>query len=247
MGSSNKAKIDNLLRNQLKTAVTIDLQKLLRYAEGVAEIENVVAVVSDIRNDISKIYSGRFGAVLGIEKYCHENSIWEKSILDLMTETEREEKFLAELRFFNFLRHIPRNKRTDYYLASKLRAITSTGKSIDILHRMYYIYSEDSDTVCYALCLYGCLAFDFTGKSIIVDTLTGTIEELTSERDASILSKRERQILKHIDSGKTSAQIADALSISKNTVSRHRQDILAKLQVKNSIEACKISKALGIL
>lgn len=99
---SNRAKIDNLLRNQSMAAVSIDLQKLLRYAESVAQIENVVAVVSDIRNDTSKIYSGRFGAVLGVEKYCNENSIWEKSILDLMTETELEEKFLAELRFFSF-------------------------------------------------------------------------------------------------------------------------------------------------
>lgn len=244
---SNRAKIDNLLRNQSMAAVSIDLQKLLRYAESIAQIENVVAVVSDIRNDTSKIYSGRFGAVLGVEKYCHENSIWEKSILDLMTETEQEEKFLAELRFFSFLRHIPRNKRANYYLASKLRVTTLSGEPMDILHRMYYIYSEDSDTVYYALCLYGCLTFDFAGKSIIINTLAGTTEELSSEKDSSILSKRERQILKLIDYGKTSVQIADALSISKNTVSRHRQDILAKLQVRNSIEACKIAKAIGIL
>lgn len=239
---SNRIKIDNLLRNQSMTAATIDMQKLLRYAESIADIENVVAVVSDIRNNTSKIYSGRFGAVLGVEGYCHEDSIWEKTILELMTEREREEKFLAELRFFNFLRHIPQNKRTDYYLASKLRINTPAGESIDILHRMYYIYPVNSDTICHALCLYGRLTFDFTGKSIIINTLTGTTEELTAEKDASILSKRERQILRLIDSGRTSAQIADALSISKNTVSRHRQDILAKLQVKKSMEACKISK-----
>ncbi len=243
----NRVKIDNLLRNQSMISASIDLQKLLCYAESVAEIENVVTVVSDIRNNKSKIYSGRFGAVLGIDAYCQEDSIWEKSILDLMSDTEREEKFLSELRFFSFLRHIPRNKRANYYLASKLRINTLSGKSIDILHRMYYIYSEDSDSVCYALCLYGCLTFDFAGKSIIINTLTGTTEVLSSEKDSSILSKRERQILKFIDSGKTSAQIADALSISKNTVSRHRQDILAKLQVKNSMEACKIAKTLGIL
>lgn len=244
---NNRTKIDNLLRNQSMTVEAIDLQKLLRYAESVAEIENVVAVVSDIRNNISKIYSGRFGAVLGIGDYRHENSIWEKVILDLMTESEREEKYLAELRFFNFLRHTPRNQRHNYYLASKLRVKTQRNESIDILHRMYYIYSVDSDAVCYALCLYGCMAFDFSGKSIVVNSLTGTTEELTSEKDISILSKRERQILKLIDSGRTSAQIAEALSISKNTVSRHRQDILAKLQVKNSMEACKIAKTLGIL
>lgn len=244
---SNRAKIDKLLRNQSLTTATIDLQKLLCYADSVAGIDNVIAVVSDIRKNTSKIYSGRFGTALGIEEYCHENSIWEKAILDLMPEEEREEKFLAELRFFNYLRHIPRNRRANYYLASKLRINTPSGKSIDILHRMYYIYSEDSDSIYYALCLYGCLYFNFIGKSIVIDTLTGTTEELTSEKDVSILTKRERQILRLIDSGKTSVQIANMLSISKNTVSRHRQDILAKLQVKNSMEACKIAKTIRIL
>ncbi len=244
---NNRTKIDRLLKNQSLTTGDINLQKLHCYAESVAEIENVVAVVSDIKNNTSKIYSGRFGAVLGIEGYRNENSIWENTILDLMTEPEQEEKYLAELRFFNFLRHTPRNIRPYYYLASKLRVRTVRKESIDILHRMYYIYSDDSRTVCYALCLYGSLAFDFAGKSIVINSITGTTEQLTSEKDTSILSKRERQVLQHIDSGRTSAEIAEKLSISKNTVSRHRQDILAKLQVKNSMEACKTAKTIGIL
>ncbi|MFG6381685.1 MAG: helix-turn-helix transcriptional regulator, partial [Muribaculum sp.] len=71
--------------------------------------------------------------------------------------------------------------------------------------------------------------------------------ELTSAADASILSRREKQVLTLIDSGKRSYEIAEILSISKNTVSRHRQEILAKLQVKNSMEACRIAKAMKII
>ena len=94
---SNRPKIDRLLKNQSLKTLEPDLQRLLRYAECIAEIENVVAVVSDIKNNTSTIFSGRFGAVLGVEGYRHEDSIWEKAILDLMTETEREEKYLAEI------------------------------------------------------------------------------------------------------------------------------------------------------
>ena len=36
-------------------------------------------------------------------------------------------------------------------------------------------------------------------------------------------------------------------NISVNTVSRHRQEILAKLQVKNSIEACRVAQDLGLI
>lgn len=244
---SNRPKLDKLLKNQSLESHGADLQRLLRYAESISEIENVIAVVSDLKNNTSKIYSGKFGALLGIESYRYENSIWEKAILNLMTEAEQEGKYIAELRFFHFLRHTPRNIRSNYYLASKLRIKTIKGELINILHRMYYIYSADSDTVCYALCLYGCLPFDFAGKSLVVNSITGTTEELTSAKDISILSKREQQVLKLIDSGRTSAEIANLLSISKNTVSRHRQEILAKLQVKNSVEACRIAKTMGII
>ncbi len=61
-------------------------------------------------------------------------------------------------------------------------------------------------------------------KSIVVNSLTGVLEELTSSTDASILSRREKQVLALIDSGKRSYEIAEILSISKNTVSRHRQE-----------------------
>ncbi len=171
----------------------------------------------------------------------------EKAILDLMEEEEREEKYLAELRFFNFLRHVPRHTRADYYLLSKLRMTAATGDTIDVIHRMYYIYADDSETITHSLCLYGRSAFDFAGKSIVVNSFTGVSEELTSSADSSILSRGKSKCFQLIDSGKTSADIARILSISKNTVSRHRQEILAKLQVKNSMAACRIGKAMNII
>ena len=70
--------------------------------------------------------------------------------------------------------------------------------------------------------------------------------ELGGQEDAQILSDREKQILRLIDKGLMSKEIASQLSISVHTVSRHRQEILSKLQVKSSIEACRVAKELGI-
>ena len=226
-------KLNQLLKSQSFNGGTIDVSQLLDYAKNISRIENVTVVVSDMRCGISRIFPGKFGIVLGVSNYVEENSIWEKDILNLMTEKQREEKYLAELRFFNFLRHVPRHARPDYYLVSKLRMKAATGDTIDVIHRMYYIYADDSETVTHALCLYGRPTFDFIG--------------LTASGDSSILSRREKQVLTLIDSGKRSYEIADILSISKNTVSRHRQQILAKLQVKNSMEACRIAKAMKII
>ncbi len=240
-------KLNQLLKSQSFNGGTIDISQLLDYAKNISQIENVTVVISDMRCGISRIFPGKFGIVLGVSNYVEENSIWEKAILNLMTEKQREEKYLAELRFFNFLRHVPRHARPDYYLVSKLRMEAATGDTIDVIHRMYYIYADDSETVTHALCLYGRPTFDFIGKNRIVNSFTGISEELTASGDSSILSRREKQVLTLIDSGKRSYEIADILSISKNTVNRHRQQILAKLQVKNSMEACRIAKTMKII
>ncbi|MFV0588025.1 response regulator transcription factor, partial [Bacteroides reticulotermitis] len=62
-----------------------------------------------------------------------------------------------------------------------------------------------------------------------------------------LLSSREKEILQLIDRGKISKDISELLSISKNTVDRHRQNILEKLRVKNSIEACRIAKLMKLI
>lgn len=118
---------------------------------------------------------------------------------------------------------------------------------LQVVHRLHYIYADDCDTILYALCMYGRNAFDFAGKIIVVNSLTYVCESLTAATDASILSRRGQRVLRLIDFGKASADIAGLLSISKNDVSRHRQEIIAKLQVKNSVEACRVAKMMKII
>ena len=83
---SNLLKIDRLLKKQPGASQKPEMEGLLNYAGYVAEIENVIAVVSDLKKGISRIFPGRFGEFLGIGNYIKENSIWEKAILDLMSE-----------------------------------------------------------------------------------------------------------------------------------------------------------------
>eukprot|EP00825_Cyclidium_porcatum_P024122 TRINITY_DN26650_c0_g1_i2.p4 TRINITY_DN26650_c0_g1~~TRINITY_DN26650_c0_g1_i2.p4 ORF type:complete len:108 (+),score=15.68 TRINITY_DN26650_c0_g1_i2:196-519(+) len=74
----------------------------------------------------------------------------------------------------------------------------------------------------------------------------GRILESGNQTTNNILSDREKEILQLIDQGKMSKEIAPDLSISINTVNRHRQNILEKLHVGNSIEACRIAKVLNL-
>lgn len=241
---SNFVKLDAMLRRQAATTPDFGDERVYDYARCMAHIENVVAVVSDLSRGTSRIFNGAFADIIGLTDYSDEDSIWEKRIISMMPLHEQEEKYQAELRFFHYLKHLGPSRRF-YYLMSKLRFNSKHGDLIEVLHRMYYIY--EGDAVRYAVCLYGPLSIDFAGRSVAVNSLTGVSEELTSTNDNCILSGRERQVLSLIDSGKRSKEIAELLHISVHTVSRHRQEILAKLQVKNSIEACRRASSMNLI
>ena len=61
------------------------------------------------------------------------------------------------------------------------------------------------------------------------------------------LSKREIQILNLLSEGYISKEIADKLFISSHTVNTHRQRIISKLKVSNTIEAVNFASRLGLL
>lgn len=243
----NRKALDRLLRSEIGQQACTPLSDILAQARFLARIENVLVVVSDMADGKSHIIAGGFARNLDIGDYLQENSIWESRILSLMPADEQERKYIAELRFFHYLRHLPKSRKSDYYLISRLRFRFVDGHIHDVLHRMYYIFDGSGENVRYAICIYGPLSFDFKGKSFAVNSVTGITEELTASCNDTILSRRERQVLTMIDTGMKSADIARRLNISIHTVSRHRQEIIGKLQVKNTHEACRVAKSMGLL
>ena len=61
------------------------------------------------------------------------------------------------------------------------------------------------------------------------------------------LTNREIEILRLIQKGLLSKEIADKLCISIHTVNIHRQNLLRKLGVQNSIEAIRLGQETGLL
>ena len=215
-----------------------------------ASMENAIAVLSDLRTNASYIYYGKFSRMLEIGKYGNEAkvpSIWEEEIFRLFHPDDLASKHLQELCFFHFVKCQPKKERANYYLTSKLRMTSSTHGYIPVLHRMFYVYVPTNDTLWLALCLYSPLLFDIPAKCLIINSVNGQMMELDKQDSTRILSVREKQVLNLIDKGLLSKEIAATLHISINTVSRHRQEILGKLQVKNSIEACRIAKDLKLI
>jgi DNA-binding NarL/FixJ family response regulator len=69
----------------------------------------------------------------------------------------------------------------------------------------------------------------------------------SSNARKSDLTTREMEILKLIANGKTNDEIAKELFISKRTVDTHRQNLLKKLQVKNTAGLLKAAYAFNFL
>ncbi len=62
---------------------------------------------------------------------------------------------------------------------------------------------------------------------------------VNEDGDLVNLTKREREVLKYVIQGMTSAKIAKELFISARTIDTHRMNIMNKLKVKNAAELVK--------
>ena len=79
------------------------------------------------------------------------------------------------------------------------------------------------------------------GNSVLSPEITAKVLQAVrrsqSDRSRGLLSDREVEVLKCLARGQTTAQIANVLFISENTVKTHIRHILEKMEVNNRAEA----------
>jgi DNA-binding NarL/FixJ family response regulator len=82
-----------------------------------------------------------------------------------------------------------------------------------------------------------------------VATLVGDYVERggRGEEQFDVLTPRELEVLKLIAEANTSKEIADKLFISIKTVDRHRQNILAKLGMRDRVELTRYAMKRGLI
>lgn len=92
-----------------------------------------------------------------------------------------------------------------------------------------------------------------TGAAVLPEKLTevmptlrrGLADILGARRIHSELSVREREILQHVASGLSNAEIAERLFLSRSTVCTHVENILRKVGARNRVEAAR--RVFGLL
>lgn len=242
-----------LLQNFDDSDASVKLSRSQMIAQVYAQMENSISVLSDLKRNKSYIYTGGAAVALGIESATgmkEIGSIWEEEILRRIKEEDLIEKYALELRFFHLLKSLPVAERSDYQLVSNLRMLDKDNVYVAVKHRMFYIQSLEDGSIWLALCLYN-LSFEPNGAAAyhgsIVNTRTGETAGDGMYAVNDILTSREKDILMMIKKGKKSKEIAELFSISVNTVHRHRQNILEKLHVTNSMEACRVAESLKLI
>ncbi|MBK9225148.1 MAG: response regulator transcription factor [Flavobacterium sp.] len=87
-------------------------------------------------------------------------------------------------------------------------------------------------------------------SSILIGQLTNSVSNPETKQffeDEQLITKREKEILKLLLSGKGNKEIAEALDISKRTAEVHRFNLMKKLKVKNLIELSNKASEYSLL
>lgn len=75
-------RLDTIMKNQPHSPASTDRMAVERYAEAIATMENVVAVLSDLKAGTSRIFHGAFGDSIGLRRYISENSTGKRRYLN---------------------------------------------------------------------------------------------------------------------------------------------------------------------
>lgn len=85
--------------------------------------------------------------------------------------------------------------------------------------------------------------FNPSVAAVIVNGYLSQVQkvEKASESRKTLLSKKEKEVLKLLVEGMSSRQIADNLDLSVRTVDNHRANMMRRLQVHNAAELVKLA------
>jgi DNA-binding CsgD family transcriptional regulator len=146
----------------------------------------------------------------------------------------------------------PKEKPSEYVLTCEFRILNDSDKWIRLISQNTILETDSRGTPWLVLNLLdfspetdldapGRVTLRHSKTKKVVFSLEG---KSTPEQN---ISKREKEVLNLISTGKRSKEIADELQISVNTVNNHRKNIMEKLGVQNSFEAVKKALDLGIM
>lgn len=232
-----------------------EIERCKTLAGGYIGVSNGCTVVTDASCDRCYLYVGSLGALLGITDsfpaFKKLDSSDEDVIYNRMHPEDLVDKRMLEYEFFKFVDTMTGMEKLQYQATCRIRIRNAKGEYTVVDNSTQIICPSPNGKIWLILCCYSLSSRqDMNGgiSPVIKNNHSGEIKEFSfSDRRRHILTDREKEILLLIKDGKLSKQIADLLEISVHTVNRHRQNILEKLSVGNSIEAITAAESMRLI
>ncbi|MDR3195000.1 MAG: LuxR C-terminal-related transcriptional regulator [Tannerella sp.] len=140
----------------------------------------------------------------------------------------------------------------DYKMITEYRIRNTSGEYVRVIEQFTLLEPDPSGNAWLALSLIDLSPDQSAFKSVksslfhLKNNTFIALQELYDMHMAG-LTPREINVLRLIKDGLLSKEISEQLFISVHTVNTHRQRILEKLDVNNSMEAVRYASALGLL
>lgn len=154
---------------------------------------------------------------------------------------------------FKLFLNFSADEKLNYKLISEYRILNAAGNYVRVIEQQQVLELDTLGNLWLALSIFDISPnqknTDNGSKSELLNFRTGKIIPFAESKDeiTNRLTKREIEILKLVKDGFLSKEISDKLAISLHTVNTHRQRVLEKLRVDNSIEAVMLASKLGLI
>jgi DNA-binding CsgD family transcriptional regulator len=243
-----------LLEQQKFAADDLDYTILERHKphlHKLAEIGNSVITVFDLYQKRHVFHSFNIGEILGysrqevqsVGEYFMDSKIHPEDFTMLMKNG---------ISLLKFCQNLPNEEKVNYKLISEYRVLDAADNYVRVIEQQQTLEITSNGSIWLALSILDISPNQKNRDEHLVCELlnfkTGkTIPFANDEKTTLALTQREIEILQFVKNGYLSKEISNKLSISIHTVNTHRQRVLEKLGVNNSMEAVSLASKLGLL
>ena len=224
------------------------LEKHIPYLEKISELSNSAIMIFDLYKKEHIYVSKNIANVLELD---HEKSSGNSEYIDeCIFVDDMYDMLNAGLYFLGYAHTLKPDYRKNVKLVNEYRIINHKNKFVRVIEQQLCLENDKHGNLWLGLGILDISpdqAQDAPFRSRMINSENGNVYLFPPPNEKAILTLREKEILKLISKGLISKEIADKLFISVNTVNTHRQRILEKLEVENSIEAIKYAVNCGII
>jgi len=228
------------------------IQSYKSHFDRIAQVSNRCFFIVDLYTLTYAYISENFKDILGYIPVYKSGTSYDEELLDTKIHPDDFLMYKKDLlRVGEFLTQKPKEERPNYKHIYELRMRNIQNEYVRVSWERKALETDKSGNLWLMLGEVHVLSDQGKTagiKSIFMNQKTGELIRFDSpEKPQFNLTKREKEVLGFIQQGLLTKEIAERLFISVHTVKIHRQKILEKMQVNNSLEAVEKARMYGIL